>query len=71
MYKAASDDFLGISSTLKSINDHLITLQLLDNRKSDKLAAVAERWMSAASVWSGILAPCYSVDFSQHWYRYR
>ena len=72
MYKAASDDFLGVSSTLKSINDHLIALQLLDNRKSDKFAPIPKRWMSVVSVRSGILAPCYSVDLAhyRHGYRY-
>ena len=70
--KTASDDFLGISSTPKIINDHLITLQLLDNRKSDKLAAVAERWMSVVSVRSGILAAGYPFDLAhyRHGYRY-
>ena len=70
MYKAASDDFLGISSTLKSINDHLITLQLLDNRKSDKFAPIPKRWMSVVSVQSGVLAPCYSVDLAHYRHGY-
>ena len=70
MYKAASDDFLGISSTLKSINDHLIALQFLDNRKPDKFAPVAKGWVSVIAVVSGILAPCYSVDLAHYRHGY-